>query len=351
MRRFIPFILIVFIALITLMWVIPGCDELVTNEYYSYDTVTLRDSTCVALCHSDTNTDFAAAQRQWENSAHSSNALADSAILGVKAIDCGPECHTRGGFVKSVTDTSVGEIKNPFEIDCFACHAPHSNWNFSLRSDSAVTLISGQSFDFGKSNICTRCHRATINVNDYVFDSVVTDPFWESLIKHGSSEAEMIAGLGGYEFSDTITFEHSHDVVVSLGCTACHQDSTRGFKLGGHSLNITDDSEVLLGQCNKSGCHAANPANAEFVESNRSFVIDNRLAKLKNRLIQQGFLDSLGNLIMGRLIETADSAGALYNYYFVLNDKSAGMHNFAYDTLLLRLSIIALGGDIPPPKE
>ena len=56
-------------------------------------------------------------------------------------------------------------------------------------------------------------------------------------------------------------------------------------------------------------------------------------------LYSAGLVDEDHHPVSGVEISTADSAGALYNYLFVEEDRSIGVHNTAYAVALLKSSI------------
>lgn len=347
MRSLISLIIISLIAGIAILGILPGCDELVTKENYIYDTTTniIWDSNCVAICHSDINNSKDIAIRQWENSAHSSRGLVDAALLGENTLTCGPQCHTREGFVQLLTGSSPGTNYST-EIGCFACHAPHTTWNWSLRDTSALTLNGSDDFAYHEANICARCHQSLADSTaEMVHDSVTIDTSWAIWALHGSFQAEMLGGFGGYEYPG-VTYVHSqHRTQTDKGCVTCHQDSARGFTLGGHSLNLRNESDMLVEACNRTGCHIGAPFDAAAIEALQS-ILAAKLDSLKSKLIEDSLLDeATGEPMIGIEIADAETAGALYNYFFVLNDKSLGMHNWAYDTLLIRNSLDHLYGD------
>jgi len=359
MKRIIPFILIMFISGLIILAIMPACDELVTNEYYSYDTITLRDSTCIK-CHSNSDTTGEIALLQWRNSGHASDKLADTSLMGQNIRTCGSECHNTIDFVQYLGQNVIFYNDRPAEISCYACHKIHSNWDFTLRSVAAVNLIDGSVYNNGVSNICVQCHHSLVNQANLISDSVTIDnsvwDAWDTLMYHGMGEVDLLLGRSGFEHDfDSVSWvwsqEHSHDSVSSKQCITCHQDSSYGYTLGGHSLNIIDESNTLVTACNTAGCHSTSPLTAESIAANQKFIED-RLYDLKAALGKRGLLNLQTGLPDSTLfIADSNVVGALYNYFLILNDKSKGMHNFVYDTLLLRASLDYLAGDLPPPKK
>nr|MBN2277183.1 hypothetical protein [candidate division Zixibacteria bacterium] len=355
MKRILPLLILTVFAGIAIIGIIPGCDELITNEYYDTiaDTVTLMDSSCVKMCHSDFNTDMEAALRQWHNSPHALAVLTDDTAMGLEAADCGARCHSHEGFVKSLSNIS-GSVDFPTPINCFTCHKPHTQpYDFSLRDSSEITLADGSSiYNLNQSNICARCHQSLVDKLSSITNNMLIGETWDSLVYHGWADAEMIIGTGGYEYN-IVTYEHSgHDAAVN-GCVTCHQEKAEGFMLGGHSLNIRDMSNpdiILLEACNGTGCHATAPLSTDTINALQAYVLS-KLDTLEQQLLDDDMLLILGDIVIPNpdmIFQTADSAGALYNYFYIKNDRSSGMHDFVYDTLLLESSIKYLRGDYTP---
>ncbi|UCD16443.1 MAG: hypothetical protein JSV44_08225 [Candidatus Zixiibacteriota bacterium] len=342
MKRLMPVILLAFIALTAVMTIIPGCDELVTQENSYYDTTIIRDSTCVAVCHSDVNTTMAVAVRQWENSRHASGILTDTSISGIEILftkSCGPQCHNSQGFVQSLS-SQPGSTEYPLEIGCFTCHAPHTTWKLdSLRYYDPVTLADATtSFNRGKSNICALCHQAittpTAEIDDNFVnpdDSILVYPLWGP---HGSQQADMLLGTGGYEYGATIG-NSSHTNASGSSCLKCHQDITEGFTLGGHSLNMRDGNDQLVAACNVFGCHSAdNITDFSLYSGNDNLIyFQDSLILLADTLNGFGILNTIS------YIKDPGLAGALYNYLFITQDRSNGIHNLQYALGLIRESL------------
>jgi hypothetical protein len=329
--------------------ILPGCDELVTNEYHDTVTIidTIRDSTCVDFCHSDVINTMDIARRQWENSGHASTDPYDLRIGSDEAWSCAPECHSEEGFLQSLGENAVnGGFLT--EIGCITCHAPHTTWDFSLRDTTSDTLANGTPFEYDTSNICARCHKLNFTASDYILLGAI-DPTWQMVAVHSMGDADLLAGVGGYEFSLPVdNTVHSHKDTV--GCVSCHQKYALAFTLGGHSHNIIHDSEALVEACNQAECHA-DAVDATYI-SQKQAVVEGLFDNLKSRFVKLGWLDDSGDLDTNVVIisASADSLGALYNYFFIRNDRSKGMHNFGYDTLLLQRSLDYIGST-PPPKR
>jgi hypothetical protein len=357
MERILPLGIIILFAIIISIGIFPGCDKLVTQETYFYDTIhdstiiiydsiidttiIYMDSSCVK-CHSDNDNFMETAKQQWRNSDHSSRRLTDTTVSGYRTLICGPQCHTRDGFIAAVkSDTQMSVF--PLEIGCYACHEPHSRRDFTVRDSSALTLVNGDIFDFNKSNLCARCHQSVAKKSDYVADSIVVKNDWLARIaNHTSLEADILIGSGGYEFDTTDIVASSHAGVTG-GCLDCHQTPSVGIVLGGHTCRIKNETGDLYQQaCNRTGCHGSGTLaelTGAYIEELQNSRTDS-LALLRQKLEDLSLVYP-GTEIprLNQTIPLADEAGALYNYFYLRNDKSRGMHNWKYDSLLIRRTL------------
>jgi hypothetical protein len=332
MKRILPLTIMTILGLLAI--IIPGCDKLVTQENTTYVTDTIIDSTCVTVCHSDIKDTILLPLKQWANSAHSSDTLSDYTYFGRNTRICGAACHSTDGFVRSL-NSPVDSVSYPSEIGCFACHHPHTTWNFALRDTAAVVLASGHAYNRGHSNLCARCHKATANPAQAVQDSVDITLPWGP---HGSTQADMLAGKGGYDFGDASIASSSHTTTVTSGCLTCHKEKAKGIYLGGHTFKMKDGPNILAESCNRASCHLSNPVVDFFQYDSLQVAYLATIDTLKEKLIESNLLDSVG-LPVERIVATADSAGTLFNYLFVTGDKSSGVHNTKYGLTLMRYSL------------
>lgn len=364
MKTLAQLILIILISGIAIIGIIPGCDELVTQENFYYDTiylqqnyfydtismyyidsffdttiVILQDTTCIEYCHADTGSHLQYVSQQWAYSPHAGTSYLDTSIGGFSSLDCGPECHTREGYISKVSGISL-EPELYTEIGCFACHAPHSNLAFEpLRKTTSVSLASGEIYDRANSNTCAECHKST-QTHGVLFLTDTIDTDWITWAQHGSIQADDYSGQGAYEYTD-VTYNSSHYTLIGSGCISCHQSDAPIPQLGGHSLNIRNEFGIVLDQCNVAGCHEAENMT-EFAIDQYQLLHSDQLDTLGGRLFELGLLDTTdASLYIPKdLVEVTDEQlkGALFNYFFIRNDNSRGMHNWVYDTTVIRSS-------------
>lgn len=322
-----------------------------------------------AQCHNpdiDTTYFLWARRYQWEHSLH-----AYGGDLERNGPDCAG-CHTTEGLIarwkNNWASQSVTAQSNPSPPGCFACHSPHSRGNFTLRDASPVTLASyvagvpAATFDYGKGNMCARCHqpRSLSPIPDpsktAQTDTItITNSRWYT---HYGMQAQMLMGTGGFQFQGyTYRGNSNHTTNTGLrqeGCIACHMASQvyppdlgsgRG---GGHTMKIrysSDETEsdtlfVLTG-CNQSGCHGTSGFTKTTILAAEK-VLDDSLQALQTLLIQKNWLTASLTVRTPLRITPAYKAGALYNYFFVAHDASHGMHNTKYAQDLVNSSLQVL---------
>jgi hypothetical protein len=311
-----------------------------------------------ASCHNpDTDTVYfkAAATFQWSNSKHANGGTA------FESRNTCAECHTTEGFVQKMNGVTVTEQANSTPVGCFACHSPHKDGDFGLRKSTAVTLFSNltgvadYTFDYGKGNLCVQCHRprtqavkldpskSTITA---LTDSIkITSGRWYS---HYGVQSQMLMGKGGYEWANGPepignSFHTTSSAIKSDGCTICHMTKAVGNYSGGHSMKLDHEEEgENLNGCKVSGCHGTTLTKLDY--KGAMTTTHKNLDTLKILLAQAGYLDTVAMQAKLVTIKPSNKAGALWNFFLVEHDMSAGIHNTAYANALLRNSIAKMRG-------
>ncbi len=343
MKKFLPFFILIAMAGFSLLISLPACDKLVTedNTVSNFETVTVMDSTCVAACHSDQNSILDIAKEEFYNAGHASGRLVDTTISDgfgqYKTNVCGPMCHSSQGYIAQAT----AAVSEPLAMACKTCHDYHTTWDYTLRFDNPVTLINGGTFDVSNSNNCVMCHKSIRDVAtevNVIFDanendSVLITDFWGP---HGSNQAEMFLGQGGFEYTGVDYSNLKHAVSFSGGCVKCHVSVTNGFSLGGHSMNMTDNGIENIASCNVSGCHIASTAIAAFDTYNNTTTLQEYFDAMDSLAFK---LDSLGLLDTVGYVRPEGVVGAIYNYRFLTGDRSNGIHNPKYSLRLASSSV------------
>ena len=272
-------------------------------------------------------------------------------------------CHTTEGFIEDQMGKPVTGNVNASPPGCFACHSPHSNANFALRTtepvviSSAVAGVPDFTFDYGDGNLCVACHKTRSlspepdpNSSDPIS---ITSSRW---YPHYGVQGQMLAGTGGFEFAGEAYSNSYHTnatLILEQGCEVCHMaDPVAGTgQGGGHTMMIRyegthgEDQELTTG-CLVAGCHTE-PFEIDYksVQTETEELLDS----LHTLLIDRGWLTSSGLVNASSsnplVITPGWLSGAMFNYFFVEHDLSEGVHNTNYTTQLLETSIEALNAN------
>ncbi|MEW6412784.1 MAG: hypothetical protein AB1483_09965 [Candidatus Zixiibacteriota bacterium] len=341
-------------GLALLLLIAAGCDREISGNVEYDDDFANASEDCLA-CHSGY---LDQAQGEWANSTHASGNNIDYTNRG--GTDC-TKCHNEEGYLSFLETGTLPDV--PFAsvsaIGCFTCHNPHETGTLELRQTEAVALIDGAVFDHGAANQCAACHQSRFAGSAITADQSVNSRFGP----HHSNQSDMIDGTGGYEFpGEDYEFPLSpHANQVDNACVGCHMGDPRthvGYQLGGHSFNMAVEGidETLVGVCATSSCHGEDVEEFDFaadedydgdgdIEGYQT-EMDGLLEELAMLLTTQGVLDD-GSPFSGTIADP-HLAGALYNYVYVEEDQSRGIHNFNYARSLIEASIDYVSG-LPVP--
>ncbi len=281
-------------------------------------------------------------------------------------------CHTNEGFIEYVKKGKAAKkyVAYPSEIGCFTCHSPHETGDFSLRKTDKVTLENGIVFDKEKGNLCANCHRARRTAKGEVKERNIPSASWGP---HHGLQADMLMGTNAYEFPGRNYSQSAHTLLPKANCVTCHMALPAGRyslspAIGGHSFNIegeVHEARVLnrVG-CLLSGCHAEmkqakdtiyfdRKAAADYDGDGKIETIQAEIQGMADRIINKngtGLLqkmkdppyDATGKFINNKTKYPLAVVAVLYNYKFVVEDGSKGIHNTTYAVQLLMDSIKAL---------
>jgi len=233
-------------------------------------------------------------------------------------------CHTAQGFVnETIRGGAAATYDHPDPITCAACHDPHDGTApANLRRGSVAAA-------------CDGCHTLRLSSHSGL---------------HHSHQGSMIDGkdgkeLPGYEYPNS-----AHSAIADK-CAECHMApkpaSLPHGVVGGHSFAIvgTDTTGGAHEVLNDTGCIPCHGnVSLSFVELSQAKV--HKLLDSLNAMLPT-YPKDMSGFKKGEPVFSADSLTtaevvASYNWRFVYNDGSFGVHNVGYATALLKASIAEL---------
>jgi hypothetical protein len=288
----------------------------------------------------------------WENSMHAvttNDPAGNASCVG---------CHTGTGFIAKMSGAAITDTTYR-SIDCGTCHEPHgmtqpSNDAHLIRNMKSVTLAEGtkvSSTTVGEGILCMQCHMSRQNASTYVDSTAGSAHFGP----HEGPQADMVMGTNGYTYGQQIP-SSAHQWVVGNSCVDCHMQTVATtdpafLKAGDHTFKTTfapagKPAEDLVGACQT--CHG--PEITSFNFPLFDYNGDGKIQGVQSEV--QSLLDQLSTLLPpNNQVKTAltidntwtkPQLEAAYNWLFVTNDGSKGVHNTAYAVGLLKASIANL---------
>jgi hypothetical protein len=290
---------------------------------------------------------------EWYSSAH---AVATTDPSGAGRENC-VGCHTNNGFIGRVSgaktvDTTYGSIT------CQTCHEPHGQTKpetatHLIRAMAQVTLADGTKVTTaGEGALCMNCHQSRQNAAKYAASTAGSTHFGP----HEGPQADMIEGVNGFTYGKTIPTS-AHGFVAKDTCVSCHMQATTTtspafLNAGGHTFKASytpagQTTEVqLVGACQT--CHGPQISSFDFAlfDYNDDGVIEGVQTEVQHLLDELStMLPPAGKPKTSLTIDntwTQPQLEAAYNWLFVTNDGSKGVHNTAYTVGLLKASIANL---------
>ncbi|HTY37839.1 MAG TPA: FlgD immunoglobulin-like domain containing protein [Bacteroidota bacterium] len=297
-------------------------------------------------------------------------------------------CHTAQGYINEVIGgqaqpvpaTNALVYANPMAIGCAACHDPHNGSNeMQLRAKTVGDACIGCHITRQSSRGLHTAHQGSmlIGANTTPFSLSVVNAYLYAPSGSVQQNNAAVGTWGGWEFPG-YTYENSSHSDIKERCALCHMASSPTYlaasasnftvadtmitKLGGHTFkvaydNITSkDTTTILNPTGCAECHGK--VSIDLVESTQSKtqnLLNTLYALLPKRdstisaTAPQGtaalFTDTVWMqnnskvpAASKRRLTTVERAAA-YNYQFVTNDGSGGVHNFNYAKGLLTSSI------------
>ncbi|MBI2505230.1 MAG: T9SS type A sorting domain-containing protein [Candidatus Latescibacteria bacterium] len=302
---------------------------------------------------------------QWQDTRH---ALAIPSASGSGRESC-VKCHTARGYVEYIKAgapglTFLGTDTEFAPITCQACHDPHSVKNErQLRRVEDVTLENGEVIsEGGKGKLCMTCHHSRRNAVEYV------KKYSSRFGPHGNPQADMIAGKNAITYGQDLP-SSNHLYAAEDACVTCHMGPTPAAgepgrnKVGEHSYrmkwdngtpdNLADDVEnvAVCANCHGPMENFDKAANADYDANGEVEGVQTEVKGLLSLLARA--LPPVGKeQVAVDSTSTPQQLQAAYNYAYVTNDGSYGIHNTRYAVGILRASIKDLTGeDVPTAVE
>lgn len=282
---------------------------------------------------------------QWENSLHN---LGGTYVRN-NATCAG--CHTSQGFIDRLATggmTASMDVTEPLPVNCYTCHQIHQTYtadDWALTQSNPVTIdLTQETVDLGNSNQCINCHQPRIPTDgipevgatgDYTITSSRYGP-------HHGAQGTMFVGAGiagAYEIGEDYRNSAHTALLADNACVTCHMaDPIDANGAGGHTFRIAaEDGELNFNGCLE--CHTEDEAEA-LVEGTQAEITE-KLETLAGLLRTIGILNPTADRSVPGTYSAVE-VGCYYNYIFIVEDQSLGVHNARYARTLLDNSIAAL---------
>jgi hypothetical protein len=324
----------------------PGSQHVKSGGNTVEISVSKNSNTC-AICH-DAPTHHIK-QGEWVNSGHAiAPRETETACVG---------CHTGPGFIATIANQPV--TTDYGAISCDTCHEPHGQTAGNptamhlVRTLNDVTLKDGTKITKGGTGmLCMNCHQARQNGPVYAATAAASSRF----SPHHGPQADMLAGTNAYTYGQKIP-SGSHGTLVENSCAGCHMqtmaETDKAFThMGGHTFAMAWDGAdgktpmENVAICQK--CHGDKLTTFNFATVD--YDGDGKYEGVQTEV--QHLLDQLSALLppnnQAKTALTIDSSWtraqleAAYNWNFVTEDRSLGIHNTPYAVGLLKASIADL---------
>ncbi len=284
------------------------------------------DLTCTE-CHNDTTLIVSKEAQFRESSVHGTG----EAFTRGESTDCAG-CHGTEGAKARINaglpphDPSVVGVTNVSPFDCRTCHNIHTTYtkaDFALTGGEAPVKLemTGGTFDGGAGNLCANCHQ--IRNAQPTFKDGMLEVTSNRFGTHHGVEAAMLLGEGGLGVTGSPSPHYS---AVKDTCVACHM---------GEEFNHTYTPVVARCQ----SCHTdAKNFDMDGVQTEVRAMVD----ELKAQFIKKGMMDAQTGLWIVPATYPEAEVDAMWNYTFVVEDQSMGVHNSGLTKALLTQALEAL---------
>lgn len=292
------------------------------------------------------------------------------------------QCHTAYGFLTKLQNSSSNSTVTSFPptnttyaaIGCQTCHEPHgltvpTNNPHLIRAMTPVTMGDGTVVtSAGEGQLCLQCHHsrngsAVTNIINYP-QGLKTWSGGSSFGPHDGPQGDMIEGINAITYGKTIP-SSAHRYTVTNSCVGCHMQlvgttDPGWLHVGSHTFEMSY-TVVTNGVTNKvdqvqacAQCHGQIAAfNFPVEDYDGDGVINGVQTEVQNLLNNLSTLLPNSKGVVDGTVKTSLSVTtnwtaaqlkAAYNWQFVANDGSLGVHNAPFATGILKASISDLTG-------
>lgn len=299
---------------------------------------------------------------EWLNSGHavSTRVPAEEAEENPVIYGACLGCHTSIGFIQRLKGVNSNRDTSYLPINCQTCHEPHgettpANNPHMIRTLASVTFQEGTTVtNAGEGLLCMQCHQARVNAKTYASNPNNASSRFGP---HHGPQGDMLEGINGYTYGKNIP-SSAHATAVTNTCITCHMQklpsSDPAFThAGGHTFNVSSTNGDLVAACQQ--CHGSSVTSFDIAlkDYNGDGVIEGVQTEVKHLMDKlstllpnaSGVVDGLVKVPVPAKTWTPAQMEATYNYLFIAEDKSMGIHNTAYTVGLLKASIADLTGD------
>lgn len=325
--------------------------------------MSLDEGTC-GRCHEEPP--YNVKNIQWAKSGHANPMESYATRSGCDA------CHSGWAFIRRVdpkTTNLDGRPVNGFgQQSCAVCHDPHSGtYQGQIRTMADVTLGDGSVVTYGGTGkLCMACHHGRRDAEAYSSDPANISSHFGP---HGSAQGDMIDGSNGIHYGMPVA-KTGHILTTEDACITCHMATDGNPADHNHTFSMVDDKGTEDTGDDAEKVFVCQPCHGEIesfeeIPAAHDYDDDGTFESAVAEI--EGLMEALGELLppegptvalnkadydwTGKDEATAARRKlmlkAAYNYYFVEEDLSGGIHNTAYAATLLRRSIASLKfGDI-----
>jgi len=327
---------------------------------------------------------------QWLTSAHAGGQSTSPRVpSGPTRWQC-VGCHTADGFIGRMDNygsTNAYATNTVYaSIGCQTCHEPHgetmpTNNPHLIRMLAAVTMQDGTVVtNAGEGALCLQCHHvrngsAATQLANYPVGKLT----WfggSSFGVHDGPQGDLIEGVNAFSYGQAIPSAAHRSSVTNL-CVGCHMQSAPSgdpayLQAGGHTWNMsysvvsTNAGTLVTNSYDKVDvcvqCHGQiSSFDMQVADYNGDGVIEgvqtevqHLLDKLSTMLPPSKYQANSNNYVADGLVKTSVTfqtnwptkfLKAGYNWQFVANDGSKGVHNAPFAVGILKASIADLTGD------